>query len=147
NDLESVRVRKDGTRVPVSISGAPLRDAAGVVRGSIALVADVSERKRAQEERAQALAREQALALLEQRVEERTRELSTPLEASRQLASTRELQPLLGVMLDCLKEVVEYESASVAELQGDEVAIIAYRGPAVAEEALRVRLPVAELGA
>jgi PAS domain S-box-containing protein len=49
-DLETVRVRKDGTLLDVSISAAPVLGADGRVVGAMAEVADVSERKRAQEE-------------------------------------------------------------------------------------------------
>jgi PAS domain S-box-containing protein len=48
-NFETRRLRKDGTLVDVSISTAPLTDAAGKSRGVVALVADVTERKRAEE--------------------------------------------------------------------------------------------------
>ena len=56
---------------------------------------------------------EQAYALLEQRVEERTQELSAILEVSHDVASTLELQPLLALILDRLKTVVDYTGAAV----------------------------------
>src|SRR5262249_13051751 len=67
--------------------------------------------------------------LLEQRVEERTRELYALLEVSHNVASTLELQPLLGLILDQLKGVVEYTGAGIAVQDGTMVRIIAYRGP------------------
>ncbi len=48
--LETERVRKDGSRAAVRVSTAPLRNAAGEVRGMMSLVEDVSERERAEEE-------------------------------------------------------------------------------------------------
>ncbi len=45
--LETVRLRKDGTRVDVSISFAPMRDAAGQVTGISTIARDVTARKRA----------------------------------------------------------------------------------------------------
>jgi PAS domain S-box-containing protein len=45
---ETVRVRKDGTRIDVSISTAPLHDAGGRAVGLVALYVDISERKRAE---------------------------------------------------------------------------------------------------
>ncbi|HEX8161471.1 MAG TPA: PAS domain S-box protein [Pyrinomonadaceae bacterium] len=48
-NFETRRRRKDGAPVDVSISTAQLKDAAGNSRGVVALVADVSERKRAEE--------------------------------------------------------------------------------------------------
>ncbi|MEP7017392.1 MAG: diguanylate cyclase [Actinomycetota bacterium] len=42
-NLESFRVRKDGTVFPVSVTVAPIRDAAGVVIGTTAIPRDVTE--------------------------------------------------------------------------------------------------------
>jgi two-component system sensor histidine kinase/response regulator len=46
--VETQRRRKDGSRIDVSISAAPLRDGKGKIRGAVAMVADISERKRAE---------------------------------------------------------------------------------------------------
>jgi len=48
-DVEAVRMRKDGTPVSVSISAAPVRDATGQTGGYLTIVADVTERKRAEQ--------------------------------------------------------------------------------------------------
>jgi PAS domain S-box-containing protein len=45
NDLETVRLRKDGTLVPVSIAAAPVRDGAGRVIGNMVAYTDITERK------------------------------------------------------------------------------------------------------
>jgi signal transduction histidine kinase len=45
NDLETVRLHKDGTLVPVSIAAAPVRDASGNVIGNMVAYTDISERK------------------------------------------------------------------------------------------------------
>jgi PAS domain S-box-containing protein len=45
NDLETVRQRKDGTEVPVSIAAAPIRDSAGRVVANMVAYTDISERK------------------------------------------------------------------------------------------------------
>jgi PAS domain S-box-containing protein len=47
SNLETTRLRKDGTTMEVSISTAPLHDASGQTTGVLALVADITERKRA----------------------------------------------------------------------------------------------------
>jgi signal transduction histidine kinase len=44
-----VRRRKDGTFIDVSLSTAPLRDAAGQVYGTVGVYVDITERKRAQQ--------------------------------------------------------------------------------------------------
>lgn len=55
----------------------------------------------------------QASALLEQRVRERTRELETLLELSQNVTSTLELRPLLHLILQHLRVVVDYTAAGV----------------------------------
>ncbi len=49
-ELETSRQRKDGTRIDVSISAAPLRNSSGAVNGLMAIIADITERKRAERE-------------------------------------------------------------------------------------------------
>ena len=48
-NVETVRLRKDGTLVNVSLSAAPLRDGAGEIIGRVAMFADISERKRVEQ--------------------------------------------------------------------------------------------------
>jgi PAS domain S-box-containing protein len=50
---ETERLRKDGTQISVSISTAPLTDSEGRLSGVVALVEDITERKRAEREKAQ----------------------------------------------------------------------------------------------
>ncbi len=76
---------------------------------------------------------------LEQRVEERTREISTLLEISYNVASTLELEPLLGLILDQLGAVVAYDAASTMILEGDVLNVLAYRGPIPHDKALQLR--------
>jgi PAS domain S-box-containing protein len=45
NDLETVRQRKDGMLVPVSIAAAPVRDGSGHVVGNMVAYTDITERK------------------------------------------------------------------------------------------------------
>jgi PAS domain S-box-containing protein len=48
-NYETRRVRKDGTPIEVSISTAPLLDDEGEIKGIVALVEDITERKRAKD--------------------------------------------------------------------------------------------------
>jgi PAS domain S-box-containing protein len=64
NDFETVRQRKDGSLVPVSIAAAPVRDGSGRFVGNLVAYTDISDRK-AQEERLQALIDSSPLALVE----------------------------------------------------------------------------------
>lgn len=80
---------------------------------------------------------------LERRVEERTRELSTLLRVSHNIATTLELESLLGLILDQLREVVEYHLASVSILENeDELLILAVRGEGMPQPG--TRLPLGE---
>lgn len=81
----------------------------------------------------------EAVQLLEQRVHERTRELSTLLDISHDIASTLELQPLLGLILDQLRPMVDYTGALVLEIDGERLVPLDYRGPLPLETILRTR--------
>src|SRR5439155_6009406 len=109
----------------------PLKDEAGAVREVVAMAQDVTEQM-------------QAYQLLEQRVAERTRELVTLLEVSRNVASTLELQPLLGLILDHLKAVVDYTGAAFFIVEDEHVRALDYRGPLPPEQILNLRIPLAQ---
>jgi PAS domain S-box-containing protein len=47
--FETVRMRKDGTRIDVSVTISPIRDAAGTIVGASKIARDITERKRTQE--------------------------------------------------------------------------------------------------
>ena len=46
--LETVRLRKDGSPIDISLTSSPIRDASGAVIGISAIARDISERKRAE---------------------------------------------------------------------------------------------------
>jgi PAS domain S-box-containing protein len=96
---EAVDVRKDGTPFHVEVHESPI-----MYNGklhTLTILRDITERV-------------QAYELLEQRVEERTHELSTLLDVSKNVASTIELQPLLQRILDQLKLVADFRRATIA---------------------------------
>lgn len=68
-NYETVRLRKDGTRIALSITESPIKDASGQLIGISTIARDITERKRVEA----ALADERAM--LARRVEERTTEL------------------------------------------------------------------------
>ncbi|HDN80542.1 MAG TPA: GAF domain-containing protein, partial [Chloroflexi bacterium] len=71
-----------------------------------------------------------------------TDQLSSLLEVSRSVTSTLELEPLLGLILDKLKTVVDYTGAAVMTLEGEDLVIRAYQGPIPQEDALQLRFPL-----
>jgi signal transduction histidine kinase len=83
---------------------------------------------------------------LEQRVAERTRELSSLLEISHTVASTLQLKPLLGLILDQLKLVIDYTGSSILTVEGDGLVFLDHRGPVPQEQLVRLYFPLEHLG-
>jgi len=83
---------------------------------------------------------------LEQRVEERTRELSSLLEISHTVASTLHLKPLLGLILDQLKTVVDYSGSSILAVEGEDLVFLDDRGHASEEQLMQLHFPLTHLG-
>ena len=84
----------------------------------------------------------QAKKLLEQRVEERTRELASLLEISHTVASTLQLKPLLGLILDQLKPVVDYTGSAILTVEGENLIILDNRSPIQEEQLMQLRFPL-----
>lgn len=74
-----------------------------------------------------ALAIEHARRFEEER--QTAKELASLLDVSRNLASTLELEPLLGLILDQLRPVVDFTSCGVVASQDGELRTLEYRGP------------------
>ena len=123
---QAVDIRKDGTSFPVEVHGSAF-SYQGELHGLV-VVRDVTERV-------------QAYELLERRVEERTRELSALLEVSNDVASTLELEPLLDLILDQLKTVVDYTDSSLLVFEGEDLVTVGYRGPVPQEQIMGTRFP------
>ncbi len=128
---ETVMLHKDGTRVyaEVSVGLIPYEGR----QATFVFLRDITEQKQAQR------ALEEAYRTLEQRVEERTHELSTLLEVSKNLVSRLELEPLLGSILDELRSVIDYEGCAVYALEGDDLVARAHRGRTRHETAMSWR--------
>jgi PAS domain S-box-containing protein len=121
-----VSMRKDGTRFDVELRGTLI-----TYQGAphlLGVVRDITERV-------------QAFRILEQRVQERTRELSALLEVSHNVGATLELQPLLNMILDQLKTLVDYSGAAIFFKEGNKVVVVDYRGPVSAEEVIHIDIP------
>ncbi|HET9919407.1 MAG TPA: PAS domain S-box protein [Ktedonobacteraceae bacterium] len=122
---QAVDVRKDGTTFPVEVYGTQF-----AYKGKpyvLGIVRDISERV-------------EAYQLLEQRVAERTHELSTLLEVSYNVAATIELRPLVGLILQKLQEIVSYGGAAIATMEDNEFAFLDYHGPLAPERIMQLRL-------
>ena len=122
---DGLRLESDGSVSYWDVVLAPLVED-GQVNGILIVSIDATERVMAQQN-------------LEQRVEERTRELTTILQLSQAISSTLDLEPLLNLILDQLKVVVDYTGATVLILEEGDLIVRAYRGPIPREEALHLR--------
>jgi PAS domain S-box-containing protein len=150
--LETVRVRKDGTRLDVSVTISPIRDAEGKIIGASAITRDITERKLSEQERAslrEELIRTQELLLAE---------LSTPLIPIKEgivvmplvgAMNEKRAGQMLSVLLEGIKERCPHtaiiditgvstvdtqvasaliNAASTVKLMGTEVVITGIRG-------------------
>jgi len=83
--------RADGTRVTVLDAAAPLCSPEGQVLGAVVVIQDITERKRAEAERERLLGELQQLnETLEQRVQERTTQLTQALEREKTVRADAE---------------------------------------------------------
>lgn len=121
--LECRRILEDGSYRWILVRGAAIRDVEGEPIRVGGTATDITDRKLAE---AQLQEKEE---LLEQRVAERTRELSTLLNVSQAVTSTLELKSLLPIILDQIVTVNQCTGASVMILEGDELEIVEAKSP------------------
>jgi len=76
-----------------------------------------------------------------------TPELAALMGIAQDVASTLELKPLLGKILDKLGTVLEYDAASIMTLENDHLEVAAYRGPISQEKALNLEFSLQDAGA
>jgi len=117
-------LRKDGTSFHVEVVGSTL-EFSGKTH-LFAVVRDITERV-------------QAYELLEERVSERTRELSTLLRVSQSVGSTLDLDALLAQIVDQLHEVIDYNGSSLVIEEDGVLRLVLSRaeGPGVDTEAVQ----------
>ena len=113
SDQEFEIVRGDGEHGIVSIGAAPIRDRSGQVAAAVMVIHDVTEHR--QLERALGRARDELAALL---------------ASSGDIASTLEVEALLRIVADRLKQIVPYSGLTVYRLaeQGGTLQVVAHQG-------------------
>jgi PAS domain S-box-containing protein len=131
--VRAMDVRKDGSAFHVDVRGT-----AFTYQGKphvLGVIRDITEQQESRQ-------------MLERHVAERTRELSALLEVAQNVTAMLELEPLLGLILDQLKQVVGYEGASIFALEHDELVVVASRrGTVDASRALvGARFPIVSAG-
>jgi two-component system nitrate/nitrite sensor histidine kinase NarX len=96
------------------------------------LLAEILERTRVEDELRRSEQR------LELRVNERTRELATLLDISNTVALTIDLEPLLALILERLKDVVDYDGGAAFRLEAGTLNPVFHRGTISADELLSI---------
>ena len=104
---EQTWLKKDGSEIITQVSPMPLLENNRRYKGSFAVITDITERV-------------MAGRTLEQRVNERTHEVSTLLEISHDIISTQDLTVVLNRIIEHLKTVLDYHRLTIlTEQQGE----------------------------
>jgi PAS domain S-box-containing protein len=116
--FETIRRRKDGTLLDISLTISPVKDANGRIIGASKIARDISDRKRT-----------------DKAIEALTAQLSADLTAmtrmqqlSTRLLQTDEFPELLGEILDAAIEITRADMGSVQLMEGDAPRIVSQRG-------------------
>ena len=98
--FETVRVRKDGTQLDISLTISPVRDASGRIVGASKIARDITEHKRVQEELRQADRRKsEFLAMLAHELRNPLAPIQNAVEILRRIGGEHsDLAPLAGVL-------------------------------------------------
>jgi PAS domain S-box-containing protein len=118
--FDTIRIAKDGRRIPISLTVSPVRDSRGVIIGASKVARDVSERKRAE----QALLASEGRLAAEADALAKLNELSTQLWRSRSLDEG--LDEILAAVIDLLG--AEKGNIQLLDAEGSKLSIVAQRG-------------------
>ena len=148
--VESTRVRKDGSTVDVAIAAAPIRDSTGYVVSHMALFADITERKRQEQELLASRARiveagDEARQQLERNLHDGAQQRLVALSLSLRLAQSKVGTDPAGAdaVLESAREELAAALDELRELaRGIHPAVLTDRGLGAAVEALATRSPV-----
>lgn len=125
---QELRIEVNGTSTYWDAAFSPLFDENEII-GFMVVVVDVSERVTTQRE-------------LEQAIKDRSREIATLMEISYNIAMTQELDSLLGILLDDLKSLVDFDGATILAIENNKFAVKAYRGPLTWDVASKIEFPI-----
>jgi PAS domain S-box-containing protein len=148
--FETVRMRRDGTRVDVEISAAPIRDAAGTVVGHMALFSDITERKRHEQELRASRARivvaaDEARQELERNLHDGAQQRLVALSVSLRLAESKlaDDPAATSSILEGARQELAQALSELRELaRGIHPAVLTDRGLGPAVDGLVARTPV-----
>jgi PAS domain S-box-containing protein len=150
NNIETVRLRKDGAKIVVEASAAPLQDTSGNVVGHMVMFADVTVRRRQEEEIRASRARiveagDEARRRLERNLHDGAQQRLVALSLSLRLAQAKiDSDPETAArVLDSAREELAAALDELRELaRGIHPAVLTDRGLPAALEALASRSPI-----
>jgi PAS domain S-box-containing protein len=137
---EGWRVRKDGSRFWASVVITALVDTTGDLIGFAKVTRDLTERKRAEEERIQLLDLEHAARVQAETAVERLKVMQSVTEAA---LAHLDLDSLLTALLDRIAETLSVDTVAILLLDEEEDALVARAAKGIEEEVEQaVRIPV-----
>jgi PAS domain S-box-containing protein len=134
--FDTVRVRKDGTKLEISLTISPVRDAAGKVIGASKIARDISARKRTERELNESEQRFRTLAdALDTQVQFRTQELRR--RNAEILQQSEQLRDLSGRLMSIQDEERRRIARDLHDSAGQNLAVLAMTLARIEDEAKR----------
>jgi PAS domain S-box-containing protein len=116
--FETVRRRKDGRLLDISLTISPVRDAHGRIIGASKIARDISDRKRA----------EAAIQSLNSRLTTELSAMTRMQQLSTRLVRGEDFEQLLGEIIDAVMEITGSEMGNIQLLDEGKLTIVAHRG-------------------
>src|SRR6202041_307102 len=134
--FDPVRLRKDGTRLEISLTISPVRDTAGKIIGASKIARDISARKRIERELSESEQRFRTLAdALETQVQFRTQELRR--RKTEILQQSDQLRELSGRLMSTQDEERRRIARDLHDSAGQNLAALAMTVARIEDEATR----------
>jgi PAS domain S-box-containing protein len=116
--FETVRRRKDGSLLDISLTISPVRNAEGVVIGASKIARDITGRRRAEE----------AIEVLNRQLTADLSAMARLQQLSTRLVRARDFGLLLGEAIDAVMEITGADMGNIQLLENGALKIVAYRG-------------------
>ena len=135
--FETVRMRKDGSRVDVSLTISPIRNGSGEIIAASTIARDITVLARARAEQDQACLLAEELARFRQEQAEESAIVAAVADA---FVGSLELPAVYAVILEQAARLVPYDFAGVMEHEDDWAVVQASSGPLAVAPGTRYRL-------
>src|SRR5262249_26540160 len=118
NHFETVRIRKDGSPVHISLTVSPMKDEAGRVIGASKIARDITEKKQA----------EKAIETLNAELTAEVRSIGFLQEMSTRMLAADDFAKLLDHALDAAIKITNSDMGNIQLFEGQGLKIAAQRG-------------------